>query len=346
MKKLETQRLWLREMRESDFSAVHSYASTSENTVFMPWGPNTEEQTRAFLSLAAAEANRQPCVNYQYAVTLKSTGRLIGGCSLALSGDEAELGWVLSLAEWNQGYGTEIGKALLKFGFDELNLHRIIARCDAENIASYRVMEKIGMLREGLFLESRPGRKGGGQAYGDTLSYAILKSDWDAQKEIAYYNSLPCVFNDFITLPTLSNGQIQLVCVAKKPPIPEKKWVPAYVFVVCKGSEKIGELQLRIGYDSGLYGSNLYYGGQIGYSIDEAHRGNGYAAQACRLLEPVAKAHQMETLLITNAHTNTASRRVCEKLGARLLRVARLPEWHDIYQRGHRFVNIFEWSLK
>jgi len=56
------------------------------------------------------------------------------------------------------------------------------------------------------------------------------------------------------------------------------------------------------------------------------------------------KAHGMKKVLITNNHINTASMRVCEKLGAKLLRVAELPEWHDLYQQGQRFGNIFECS--
>jgi predicted acetyltransferase len=118
--------------------------------------------------------------------------------------------------------------------------------------------------------------------------------------------------------------------------------VPCYAFAVCKGSEKIGDISLRIGYGGGFHNSNLYYGGQIGYGIDEPHRGNGYAVRACRLLAPVAKAHGMTKLLISNDIDNIASRRVCEKLGARLVRTARLPEWHDLYQRGGRLENIYE----
>jgi len=108
----------------------------------------------------------------------------------------------------------------------------------------------------------------------------------------------------------------------------------------CKEGERIGEIDLRIGYTDGLY-----YGGQIGYSIDEKYRGNGYAGRACRLLLPVAKAHGMTKLLITNNHENTASMRVYERLGCRLVRVARMPEWHDLYKEGRRFQNIFEWSM-
>ena len=51
-------------------------------------------------------------------------------------------------------------------------------------------------------------------------------------------------------------------------------------------------------------------------------------------------------LLITNDTSNVASRRVCEKLGARFLRVARLPQWIDLYKSGQRFVNVYEWSVE
>ena len=175
----------------------------------------------------------------------------------------------------------------------------------------------------------------------------ILKDEWEAGKEIAYYKTLPVVFDDFIVLPELSDGVIHLVCTSKRQAIPEKKYVPAYDFAICKGSEKVGEINLRIGYGGfGPDESSLYYGGQIGYGVDEKYRGNGYAVRACQLLIPVAKAHGMIKLLITNDHTNTASRRVCEKLGARFVRLARLPEWHNLYQEGRRLSNIYEWSLE
>jgi len=342
MKTLETKRLILREIKEGDFDAIHSYASCEENVAFMPWGPNTEDQTRDFMQMAIRETElNNPNKDYIYAATLKDDGRLIGCCDIHAKDCEASLGWILNRKHWKQGYGPEMGKALLKFGFEELNLHRITAKCDAENYGSYRVMEKIGMRREGLFIESRPANKISDRLYSDELSYALLKEEWEAQNEMAYYNSLPAVFDGFIEVPQLSDGIIYLVCTAKKPADPEKKFVPAYEFTVCKDGEKIGEINLRIGYTDGLY-----YGGQIGYGINEKHRGNGYAARACRLLQPVAKAHGMKKLLITNDYMNTASRRVCEKLGARLVRLGRLPEWHDLYQEGGRFSNIYEWSVE
>jgi len=296
--------------------------------------------------MAIAKANESPCSNYQYAAMIKTDSKLIGACNLAVSGDEAEIGWILHRDYWRQGYGTEMGNAMLKFGFEDLGLHRILAHCDAENIGSYKIMEKIGMRREGLFFDARPPHKKSNREYGDELSYAVLKNEWDAQKEIAYYKTLQLVFDGFIDVPELSDGMIHLVCTAKRPSIPEKKYVPAYDFAICKGGEKIGEINLRIGYGGfGPDESSLYYGGQIGYNVDEQHRGNGYAVRACRLLLPVAKAHGMTKMLITNNITNTASRRVCEKLGARLVRTVRLPEWTYLYKNGQRFSNIFEWSV-
>jgi len=349
MKTLETERLILRKYKESDFAAVHSYGSCVDNITYMLFGPNSEEDTRYFIANAIKESDNSN--EYQYAVVLKETGNLIGGCDIHLSGNTGEIGWILHRHHWNKGLGYEMGKRLLEFGFDQLNLHRIIARCDAENIGSYRLMEKLGIRREGLFSDVRPANKQSatGREFSDELTYAILKSEWETQKEIAYYNTLPFEFNGFIDVSKLTseltNGEIFLICTKKVPGDPEKNWIPAYHFAVCKDSEQIGNIDIRIGYGGGERNDNLYYGGQIGYNINEKHRGKGYAVEACKLLLPVAKAHKMTKLIITNNITNTASRRVCEKLGAKLLRAARLPKWNDLYQDGQRFSNIFNWDI-
>ena len=338
MKTLETERLILRKLEEDDYEGVHNYISCPETGVYMPWGSDTEEEARSYIRIAIDEAEKKPVFHYHYAAILKDTGKLIGGCRVSCDGS---LCWVLHRDYWNQGFGAEMGKKMMQYGFEELNLHRLFATCDAYNTGSYRLMERLGMRREGLFIEALPAHKFSDKQYSDQLRYAILKDEWETQKEITCYNALPVKFDGFIDLPELTDGIIHLICTAKRPGDAEKKLVPAYDFAVCKGSEKIGEINLRIGYTDGLY-----YGGQIGYGINEKYRGNGYAGRACRLLLPVAKAHGMIILLITNDHTNTASQRVCEKLGARLVRLARLPEWHNLYQEGRRFSNIYEWSVE
>ena len=184
MKTIETERLILRKFKETDFADVHSYASCVENIIYMLWGPNTEEETREFIRRCIESAEKNPIKIYPYAAELKSSGKMIGACECHIgdSGICAELGWILHRDYWNKGYCTEMGTALMNFAFEELNVRRIIAYCDAENIGSYRVMEKLGMRREGLFIESRPGNKLSAEKYDDEMAYAILKSEWEMKK--------------------------------------------------------------------------------------------------------------------------------------------------------------------
>ena len=181
MTPLITPRLILRKFQPDDVAAVHSYAGCADNIIYMPWGPNTEEITRGKVADFIAKAEEVPCKEYHYAVTCKDSGRLIGGCGIGVDGDCAEIGWLLHRDFWRQGYGTEVGRALLRFGFAALGLRRIAAYCDAENIGSYRIMEKIGMRREALLLEVRPPHKKSDREYSDELQYAVLRREWEQQ---------------------------------------------------------------------------------------------------------------------------------------------------------------------
>ena len=160
------------------------------------------------------------------------------------------------------------------------------------------------------------------------------------KQEIEYYNSLPVVFNDFVDIPNLADDEIELFCTAKNEAVPEKNFVPSYVFEIKKDGAFIGEINIRIGYTEGIY-----YAGHIGCTIESPYRGRGYAVRACRLLIPIVKMHAMKKILITNDKDNTASIRLCEKLGAKLLRTVSLPEWHDLRETGSCFVNVFEWTI-
>lgn len=183
MKTWETARLILRPYTEDDLTSVHSYASNYENIRYMVWGPNTEDNTKTFIQLAIAKSQENPCKDYQYAVVLKSTNQLIGGCGITITdSDEGEIGWLLHRDYWKQGYGTEIGRFLLEFGFKDLDLRRIIAHCDSENYGSYRIMERNGMRREGVFIEGRPANKLSGRKFSDEYSYAILKREWKSKR--------------------------------------------------------------------------------------------------------------------------------------------------------------------
>lgn len=173
-----TQRLLLRELVEADWGAVHQYASDPEVVRYLPWGPNTEAETRAFVRRRIASQQEDPRRQYEFAVVLKAEGLFIGTCGLHLSGPEdpeAWVGYALSRRFWGQGYATEAARALLAFGFDELGLHRIFATRDPANVASARVLEKIGMRREGLLQQHLWGKG----RWHDRLLYAILDCEWE-----------------------------------------------------------------------------------------------------------------------------------------------------------------------
>ncbi len=179
-------RLRLREYAAEDFAAVHSYAGNLENIRYMLFGPNSEDSTRAFLETAVRQAREEPRLHYDFAAVERASGAVIGGCGISLNKarNMAEVGWVLHRDYWKRGYGTELAGALLRFGFEELKLHRIFASCHAANYGSYRVMERNGMRREAYFVKARAGRPESGEAWHDELHYAILEEEWFARQGV------------------------------------------------------------------------------------------------------------------------------------------------------------------
>jgi RimJ/RimL family protein N-acetyltransferase len=177
MVRLETERLVLREYAEGDWPAFHAIESRPDVALFQSFEPRTPDESRAYVLGAAASAGEEPRQTYDLAITLRSDDRLIGRCGLGLGDEEsrdAALWYNLHPDVWGHGYTTEAARALVDFGFRELALHRIWADCDPENVASWRVLEKIRMRREGHLRENL-WIKG---AWADSLIYAILDREW------------------------------------------------------------------------------------------------------------------------------------------------------------------------
>ncbi len=178
---LETPRLRLREFQKGDEDDIHAWASDHEVVQYMIWGPNTLDHTRENLEKRLSSQKEQPRHVYELAITLKANHALIGSCDITLVQQPRTSGWlgyVLTQQYWRQGYMTEAVAAILKFGFSELNLHRIWATCDTRNVASARVMEKLGMRREAHYVKDA-WEKG---AWRDSFLYAILNEEWIAKK--------------------------------------------------------------------------------------------------------------------------------------------------------------------
>ena len=145
---IETPRLVLREFCPDDWPAVHDYAADMEVVRHMNWGPNSEADTQAFIAQAIALSQQHPRRTYHLAVTLRQTGKVIGGATLRMldsEPDSGELGYTLHRSAWGQGFGTELARAFIAFGFNELRLRRIWATCRPENVGSYRILKKAGM---------------------------------------------------------------------------------------------------------------------------------------------------------------------------------------------------------
>ncbi len=175
---LTTNRLILREFEASDWRAVLAYQNDPLYLRYNPWNYRTEEDVRQFVQLFVSWSQEVPRRKFQFAIILRSEQRLIGNCGIRMKTSqswEADIGYELDSRYWNNGYATEAAYTLLSFGFDDLRLHRIWAHCVRENTGSAHVLEKIGMRREGCFLESEWMKN----RWWDTLQYAILDREWN-----------------------------------------------------------------------------------------------------------------------------------------------------------------------
>src|SRR5258708_7939362 len=153
---LTTPRLLLREFRESDWEAVLEYQSDPRYLRLYAWAERTEGEVCTFVQRFMAQQAEEPRTRFQLALVRRGEERLIGNCGIRVNDPalrEANIGYELDPRHWGQGYATEAGAEILRFGFEELKLRRIWSWCVSENVASARVLEKIGMRREGHLRE-------------------------------------------------------------------------------------------------------------------------------------------------------------------------------------------------
>jgi RimJ/RimL family protein N-acetyltransferase len=178
---LTTERLVLRDFVESDWETVLAYQQDPLYLRYYEWTSRTAEEVRAFMKRFLDQQKQVPRIKFQFAVTLKSSGQLIGNCGIRRDSPEAreaDMGYELDPNHWRKGYATEAAGAVLDFGFSSMDLQRVTAWCIADNVASARVLEKIGMklekrMRHHQYFKGR---------WWDTLWYAISYEDWQAKK--------------------------------------------------------------------------------------------------------------------------------------------------------------------
>lgn len=149
---LETERLILRAWTLDDAPRLFEICGDAEVMKFLGTGKPYEsiEQAEEFLRWATAYQKENGFC--RWAVTLKENREIIGSCGFARphGTEEIELGYLLARKFWGKGFGTEAAAACLSYGFEKLEFREIIALTDLENVASHRVLEKIGFVRRGV----------------------------------------------------------------------------------------------------------------------------------------------------------------------------------------------------
>ncbi|MBN1882562.1 MAG: GNAT family N-acetyltransferase [Deltaproteobacteria bacterium] len=171
-----TKRLVLRPFRNADVSRLAELANDrriAQKTLLIPH-PYTEQTAREWIATHRGKFERGEDV--VFAVTTGNDEEPIGAVGLSIfhEHNRGEIGYWMGVPYWNQGYCTEAARAMLAYGFEELNLHKICANHFATNPASGRVMANIGMTREGVF-KSHIEKWG---EYEDMVCYGILKSEY------------------------------------------------------------------------------------------------------------------------------------------------------------------------
>jgi RimJ/RimL family protein N-acetyltransferase len=171
---LETERLLLRPFAPGDFESLLAIQSRPDVARWLYWEARDADAVRAALEEKLGDSG------LSFATVLKSTGELIGDCSVFTVSDEhrqGEIGFVFHPGHHGCGYATEAARALLAFAFGECGFHRVIGRLEARNSASARVLERIGMRQEAHLVENE-WVKGEWQS---ERVYAILEHEWRAQ---------------------------------------------------------------------------------------------------------------------------------------------------------------------
>ena len=185
---LQTARLTLDALRIDDAEALFRYRADPSVARYQGWCPASIGEARAFIEGLAWVAVDTPGSWFQRSIRLRDGGALIGDVGLHFVADAeatVELGVSLS-PEWQgQGIASEALQAVLRFVFDGLGKHRVTGSVDPRNVASARLLERVGMRKEAHFRESLRV----GDAWVDDVIYALLEREWQDREASGRHRS-------------------------------------------------------------------------------------------------------------------------------------------------------------
>lgn len=176
---LETERLIVRPLRASDYKDNYEYMSAPETYRFEHGEPISLKESKKFCRVWSSKKT----TNF-WVTELKSNSKVIGHLSFFPEHRPEfktwRIGYIVHPTYYGQGYTTEFTRAVIKYAFTELGAHRIVAYCSPDNIASWKIMEKCGMRREGTLKKEFLWRndKDGKSIWLDSYCYAILDEEF------------------------------------------------------------------------------------------------------------------------------------------------------------------------
>ncbi len=171
---IKTDRLLMRRFQADDWQDLYDYLSQEEVVKYEPYEVFTKEACEQ-------EARRRSADEGFWAVCLGSTGKVIGNIYLAKQDfDTWELGYVFNSGYHGKGYATEAARALVDYVFNSQNARRVVAMCNPLNEQSWKLLERLGMRREGHLIKNIYFKKDkiGQPIWADTFEYGILSSEW------------------------------------------------------------------------------------------------------------------------------------------------------------------------
>jgi RimJ/RimL family protein N-acetyltransferase len=178
MEPVVTQRLIIRRLAETDlldFIACRTHPEVLPCMLDEP--PITEENAQRFLAHQAVLEIGDERGSITFAIHHIDDAKMIGEVNIHLfpkQQSHGEIGWLLHPDYQGRGYATEAAQVLLTYGFAHRKLHRITSMCDTRNTASIRLMERLGMRREGHLKQSNFMQG----AWQDEYIYALLSDEW------------------------------------------------------------------------------------------------------------------------------------------------------------------------
>jgi RimJ/RimL family protein N-acetyltransferase len=181
--RIESERLWIRRFKDSDLAPFMAYRNDPKVARYQSWDSCDEREARAFIRELGSARVGVPGEWFGFAIESKETGALIGECALRVDEHEpyrAEIGFTLAREYQGRGFASEAVSLLLDYAFDIIELHRVVAIADCRNASSWALLERLGMRREGHFLEN-VWFKGG---WADDYLYAVLKDEWLRKRQI------------------------------------------------------------------------------------------------------------------------------------------------------------------